>query len=61
MALCAMTGTRDVHWGLQPALFGGARAWVLPNPSGLNRTFSLDALVVAYRELRLAIAMADSA
>ena len=61
MALSAMSGTRDIDWGLQPATFGGARAWVLPNPSGLNRTFSLDALVTAYRELRVAVAPAGSA
>lgn len=61
MALSAMSGTRDIQWGPQPATFGGARAWVLPNPSGLNRTFSLDALVTAYRELRLAVAPAGSA
>lgn len=54
MALAAMSGTRDIQWGLQSATFGGARAWVLPNPSGLNRGFSLDALVSAYRELYLA-------
>ncbi|MFM0674193.1 G/U mismatch-specific DNA glycosylase [Paraburkholderia sediminicola] len=56
MALSAMSGSRDILWGPQPATFGGARVWVLPNPSGLNRTFSLDALVIAYRELRLAVA-----
>jgi TDG/mug DNA glycosylase family protein len=61
MALCAMSGRRDICWGLQPTAFGGARAWVLPNPSGLNRSFSLDALVTAYRELRLAVAPAGSA
>lgn len=55
MALCAMSGKRDIDWGLQPATFGGTRVWVLPNPSGLNRGFSLDALVIAYRELRLAV------
>ncbi|USX06584.1 G/U mismatch-specific DNA glycosylase [Paraburkholderia fungorum] len=60
MALSAMSGTRDIDWGPQPALFGGARVWVLPNPSGLNRTFSLDALVTAYRELRLALASAEA-
>jgi double-stranded uracil-DNA glycosylase len=56
MALAAMSGRRDIGWGLQPSTFGGARAWVLPNPSGLNRAYSLDALVIAYRELRLAVA-----
>ena len=54
MALAEMSGKRDIQWGLQPSRFGGARAWVLPNPSGLNRAFSLDALVSAYRELRMA-------
>jgi TDG/mug DNA glycosylase family protein len=28
--------------------------WVLPNPSGRNRAFTLDQLVSAYRELYLA-------
>jgi double-stranded uracil-DNA glycosylase len=56
MALAAMSGTRDIRWGLQPTGFGGARAWVLPNPSGLNRGFTLDALVEAYRELYVAVA-----
>ncbi|MFB9122088.1 G/U mismatch-specific DNA glycosylase [Paraburkholderia dipogonis] len=60
MALSAMSGSRDIGWGPQPTTFGGARAWVLPNPSGLNRSFSLDALVAAYRELRLAVAPAGS-
>lgn len=54
MALAEMSGKRDIQWGLQASKFGGARAWVLPNPSGLNRAFSLDALVSAYRELRIA-------
>jgi double-stranded uracil-DNA glycosylase len=59
MAISAMSGVRGIEWGPQPLAFGGARAWVLPNPSGLNRTFSLDALVIAYRELRLAVASTD--
>lgn len=53
-AISGMSGKRDIQWGLQPAGFGGARAWVLPNPSGLNRAFGLDALANAYRELRIA-------
>ncbi|SIT43435.1 G/U mismatch-specific DNA glycosylase [Paraburkholderia ribeironis] len=54
VALCEMSGQRNIEWGLQARDFGGARAWVLPNPSGLNRSFSLDALVIAYRELSIA-------
>lgn len=59
MALSAITGKRDIAWGLQAEAFGGVHAWVLPNPSGLNRSFSLDALVSAYRELHTAVASAD--
>ncbi|PCE27029.1 double-stranded uracil-DNA glycosylase [Paraburkholderia acidicola] len=55
MALSAISGTRDIEWGLQTKPFGGARAWVLPNPSGLNRSFDLDALVASYREVRIAL------
>jgi TDG/mug DNA glycosylase family protein len=55
-AYSAIAGRRDISWGSQLASFGGASVWVLPNPSGLNRGFSLDDLVQAYRELRLALA-----
>ncbi|SEJ67255.1 G/U mismatch-specific DNA glycosylase [Paraburkholderia diazotrophica] len=54
LAIAQMSRSRDIQWGLQTAAFGGALVWVLPNPSGLNRTFSLDALVDAYRELYVA-------
>ena len=50
-AYAALTGRRDVAWGPQPVPLGGAMVWVLPNPSGRNRAFSLDRLVDAYREL----------
>lgn len=50
----AMIGRRSVDWGRQTEPFGGAVAWILPNPSGRNLAFNLDALVVAYRDLRLA-------
>ena len=43
-----------VEWGEQCIQISGATVWVLPNPSGLNRGFSLDELVTAYRELRTA-------
>lgn len=44
-----------VSWGEQDVLLGGSKTWVLPNPSGLNRSFSLHQLVLAYSELRLAL------
>jgi TDG/mug DNA glycosylase family protein len=54
-AYAALTQQRQIAWGAQPARFGGAAVWVLPNPSGRNRAFSLDQLVSAYRELYKAI------
>jgi TDG/mug DNA glycosylase family protein len=56
MAFSAISGAPNIEWGPQTKPFGGAHAWVLPNPSGLNRAFDLDALVTAYREARTAIA-----
>jgi len=53
-AYSALSGQREVAWGLQPARIGHARVWVLPNPSGRNLAFGLDDLVDAYRELHLA-------
>ncbi|CAD6553709.1 G/U mismatch-specific DNA glycosylase [Paraburkholderia metrosideri] len=55
MAISALSGSRDIQWGPQVDLFGGVRAWVVPNPSGLNRAFDLAALVTAYREVRTAV------
>lgn len=53
-AYAAITEQRNVAWGLQPNSFGGAQVWVLPNPSGRNRSFTLSRLVEAYQLLRLA-------
>ena len=53
-ALSTMIGQPHVEWG-QHAGFAGTMAWILPNPSGLNRSFSLDALVAAYSEFRTAL------
>lgn len=50
-AYAALSGQRDLSWGLQPARMEGAAIWVLPNPSGRNRAFNLDSLVDAYRQL----------
>lgn len=52
-AYSALSGQREVGWGLQPARMEGASVWVLPNPSGRNLAFGLDDLVDAYRQLRL--------
>lgn len=54
-ALVTMYRKRVVEWGCQPEAVAGIEAWVLPNPSGLNRGFSLEDLVAAYQELYLAI------
>jgi double-stranded uracil-DNA glycosylase len=53
-AFAAISRLQRVEWGEQHSRFGGVEVWVLPNPSGLNRAFSLDQLVSAYRELRTA-------
>jgi len=45
----------DARLGEQPALFAGARMWVLPNPSGLNAHYQLDALGARFAELRRAV------
>jgi TDG/mug DNA glycosylase family protein len=50
-AYCALSGQREVAWGLQAKTFGIASVWVLPNPSGRNRAFTLEQLVEAYRQL----------
>lgn len=54
-AFSVMTDQREVPWGRQSLKFAGTNTWILPNPSGLNRSFTLDALVIAYSELRLAV------
>jgi TDG/mug DNA glycosylase family protein len=54
-AFSLMTGQPEVPWGRQPTEFAGTMSWILPNPSGLNRSFTLDTLVSAYSELRLAL------
>jgi double-stranded uracil-DNA glycosylase len=53
-AYAALSGQREVAWGAQPVTFGSAMVWVLPNPSGRNRAFTLDQLVGAYRQFYLA-------
>ena len=55
-AFSIMMGEPDVAWGPHRSEFVGALAWILPNPSGRNRSFTFDALVRAYSELRMALA-----
>jgi TDG/mug DNA glycosylase family protein len=52
VAYAAIAERGALTWGEQPSCFGGARVWILPNPSGRNRSFTLAALTKAYRELR---------
>lgn len=54
-AYAGMRQWRGVDWGLQRDRLHGAAVWILPNPSGRNRSFSLDRLVSAYRELYLEV------
>ena len=54
-AVSAMLGQPDLPWGRLPGQFAGTMAWILPNPSGINRSFTLDTLVTAYAELRMGL------
>ncbi|HET8659032.1 MAG TPA: G/U mismatch-specific DNA glycosylase [Micromonosporaceae bacterium] len=45
-------GARGVRVGAQPDPVGGARVWVLPNPSGLNAHYRLDDLAAQFAALR---------
>ncbi len=47
-----VSGVKDAHVGLQPNLFGGSHAWVLPNPSGLNAHYLPAALAQLFGDLR---------
>ena len=53
VSYAGLSGQRDVAWGPQEKAMAGSVAWVLPNPSGRNRAFSLDRLVECYRQLRM--------
>ena len=50
-----MIGQPVLDWGRLPREFAGTTAWILPNPSGLNRNFTLDALGAAYTEFRITL------
>ena len=54
-AVLAMIGQPVLDCGGLPREFAGTTAWILSNPSGLNRNFTLDALVAAYTEFRITL------
>jgi TDG/mug DNA glycosylase family protein len=54
-AYVGFSGKKEIVWGLQTERFCGAFVWILPNPSGLNRGFTLNDLVFHYSELYRAI------
>src|ERR1700738_558725 len=54
-AFSAMIDQSDVEWGRHPTRCAGTTAWLLADPSGLNKAFTLDALVTAYGDLRTAL------
>jgi len=47
-------GQKGATTGPQPDRLGGARLWVLPNPSGLNAHWSLDQIAAAFAAVRAA-------
>jgi double-stranded uracil-DNA glycosylase len=47
-------GERGAALGEQPRRLGATTVWVLPNPSGINAHFSLEALATLFAELRQA-------
>lgn len=49
------SGKKQIEWGLQTEDFCGAKVWVLPNTSGLNRGFSIDDLIIYYGEFYIEI------
>jgi TDG/mug DNA glycosylase family protein len=54
-ALSAILRTPRIDFGRQTCTFADTTTWVLPNPSGLNRRYTLAALVETYTELRVAL------
>ncbi|GAB2696055.1 G/U mismatch-specific DNA glycosylase [Nocardia thraciensis] len=48
-------GRPRVTVGRQPDSLGDTEVWVLPNPSGLNAHYTLDALAAEFRTLREAV------
>lgn len=56
-AYASFSNKKEIIWGAQTESFCGAHVWVLPNPSGLNRGFTLDDLIKHYKELYKAVSV----
>ena len=54
-AFRAAFGRPRATLGPQPETMGGARVWVLPNPSGLNAHYQLAALAAEFRRLKQSV------
>ncbi|MFZ4929239.1 G/U mismatch-specific DNA glycosylase [Chryseobacterium sp. Mn2064] len=50
-AYAIFSGKKQIVWGKQPEKMQNATVWVLPNPSGLNRGFSIEELTIHYKSL----------
>jgi double-stranded uracil-DNA glycosylase len=48
-------GRKDVRVGPQAETIGASRLWIVPNPSGLNASWTLPRITEAFRELRAAV------
>jgi double-stranded uracil-DNA glycosylase len=54
-AVSSMLEIPHLAFGMQSFTLAETTAWVLPNPSGLNRRYTLAALVSSYTELHVAL------
>ncbi|MEV6638692.1 G/U mismatch-specific DNA glycosylase [Amycolatopsis sp. NPDC051371] len=65
LAMLGVTGYRSAfetpgaRLGPQTATIGGARVWIVPNPSGLNAHFPPQALAVEFARMRAAADVPD--
>ena len=65
LAMLGVTGYRTAfgapraRLGPQPATIGGARVWIVPNPSGLNAHFPPPALAIEFARMRAAAGVPD--
>ncbi|WP_085604432.1 MULTISPECIES: G/U mismatch-specific DNA glycosylase [unclassified Pseudomonas] len=53
-AYAGLSRRKSIEWGLREETFGGAKVWILPNPSGRNLAFNQAQLVTAYQQLQRA-------